>query len=150
MLTEICAEIKNYFCYQNDKHVGKFKIEDGKIVPEIEFLTDYFAVFGSRKNNGVHKVTDNDLVDEGEFVGAVWIMSPPADFLALVKDIEDWQKINGAVDSAALSPFNSESFGGYSYTKSAGSTSKGGSSAASSWQDAYASRLNLYRRVRLH
>lgn len=149
MLTEICAEIKNYFCYQTDKHVGTFKIEDGKIVPGVEFLTDYFAIFGSRKNNGVHNITDT-LEDEGEFKGAVWIMSPPADFLALANEIAEWQKVNGAVDSAALSPFNSESFGGYSYTKSAGSASSGGKSGAASWQDAYASRLNLYRRVRLH
>ena len=150
MLTEICAEIKNYFCYNKDKHTGKFKIEDGKLIPRLDFVTDYFAVFGSRKNNGVHKVLDDDLVDEEEFTGSVWIMSPPEAFLALAEEIADWQKVNGAADSAALSPFYSESFGGYSYTKSAGSTSKAGNSAAASWQDAYASRLNLYRRVRLH
>ena len=150
MLTEICAEIKNYFCYSRDKHAGKFKIENGTLIPQLDFVTDYFAIFGSRKNNGVHKVVDNDLVDEEEFTGSVWIMSLPADFLALVKEIEDWQKQYGAVDSHAMSPFNSESFGGYSYSKSGGAAEASGSVSPNSWQTTYANRLNLYRRVRLH
>ena len=151
MLTEICAEIKNYFSYRTDRHPGVYKIEGGTIVPAVDLKTDYFAVFGSRKNNGVHKVSDHDLVDEGEFKGSIWIMSPSKAFLALCKDIEDWQAKYGGVDSEALSPFYSESFGGYSYTKGAGSTSasKNGTVAASSWQSAFAARLNLYRKVRL-
>ena len=149
MLTEICAEIKNYFSYSKDKKTGKFKIEDGRIVPAVDFPTDYFAIFGSRKNNGVHKVSDEDLIDEGEFKGAVWIMSPPAAFLSLAEEVEQWQTKYGGVDSEALSPFYSESFGGYSYTKSAGSTSKGSNSAAKGWQSAFADRLSMYRRARL-
>jgi hypothetical protein len=74
-------------------------------------------------------------------------MSPPADFLALVADIEAWQEKNGALDSAAMSPFNSESFGGYSYSKSGGD-SAGGSSGAN-WKSAFASRLKIYRRIHL-
>ena len=103
MLTEICAEIKNYFSYNKDKHPGDIKIVDGKVVG-IETPTEYIAIFGSRHNNGVHKLSDDDLVDE-EFHGAVWIMSPPAAFLSLVEEIEAWQSANGAPDSAALSPF---------------------------------------------
>lgn len=147
MLTEICAEIKNYFAYRKDRHVGKFTIAEG-VIAGIEFPTDYFAIFGSRHNNGVHQLSKPDLVDE-EFEGAVWIMSPPAAFLALAEEIATWQQANGAADSPALSPFYSESFGGYSYTKSAGSTSSAGNSAAASWQAAYADRLKLYRKVRL-
>ena len=146
MLTEICAEIKNYFCYNKDKRTGDFKIENGTLVG-VDLPTEYFAVFGSRHNNGVHKVSEHDLVDE-EFHGAVWIMSPPAAFLALAEEIAEWQKANGAVDSSAMSPFNSESFGGYSYTKSAGYASA--AQQAGGWQGAYADRLSLYRRARLY
>ena len=149
MLSEICAEIKNYFTYRTDKHPGKYKIEGGIIAPSIDFLTDYYAVFGSRKNDGVHKTTD-ELVDEGEFTGSIWVMSIPKDFLDLVEEIQAWQDKYGGVDSEAQSPFYSESFGGYSYTKSAGSTSNAGNSAASTWQSVYAARLNRWRRVRLH
>lgn len=149
MLTEICAEIKNYFTYENDKHFGDFQIVDGLIIPSFDIPTDYIRIEGSHLNNGVHKVSDNDLVDEGEFHGSVWVMSPPKAFLELVKEIEDWQAKNGALDSPAMSPFNSESFGGYSYSKSGGNASGGSSSAGASWQAAFATRLTMYRRIRV-
>lgn len=148
MITQICADIRNYFTYESDKHPGTYKVEGGVLVPSVDMPTDYYAVFGSRKNNGVHKTTDV-LKDEGEFVGSVWIMSVPDDFLALAAEIADWQTKYGGVDSEAQSPFYSESFGGYSYSKAAGSTSTGANAAASNWQGVYASRLNRWRRVRL-
>jgi hypothetical protein len=149
MLSEICADIKNYFTYKEDKHPGKYKVEGGVLVPSVAIPGDYYAVFGSRKNNGVHKSTDV-LEDEGEFKGSVWAMSIPKDFLDLAEEIADWQKKYGGVDSEAQSPFYSESFGGYSYTKSAGSTSGTNNSAASTWQAVYAARLNRWRRLRLY
>lgn len=149
MLTEVCTEIKNYFSYRRDRHAGEYKIVDGQFVPRVDLKSDYFAVFGSMKNNGVHKVSDNDLIDEDEFTGAVWVMTPPAAFLSLVDDIEAWQAKYGATDSEAMSPFNSESFGGYSYTKSTGAESTRGSLAPQSWQSAFANRLCMYRRARL-
>lgn len=147
MISEICAEIKNYFAYREDRHPGKYKIEGGVLVPTVEIPTGYYAVFGSRKNNGVHKTTDV-LKDEEEFKGSVWVMSIDDDFLKLVEEIEAWQTKYGGVDSEAQSPFYSESFGGYSYSKSAGSTGK--NMAATTWQSAYAARLDRWRKVRLH
>lgn len=149
MLTEICAEIKNYFTYENDKHIGDFSIIEGLIVPSFDIPTDYIRIVGSHLNDGVHKLSDADLVDEGEFHGSVWVMSPPKAFLELVKEIEDWQAKNGALDSPAMSPFNSESFGGYAYSKSGGNASGGSSSAGASWQAAFATRLTMYRRIRV-
>ena len=148
MLSEICADIKNYFTYKEDKHPGKFKVVGGVIVPAVTIPGDYYAVFGSRKNNGVHKTTDV-LADEDEFRGNVWAMSIPQDFLDLVKEIEDWQAKYGNVDSEAMSPYNSESFGGYSYSKRAGNAADSTDSAGASWQAVYASRLNRWRRARL-
>lgn len=148
MLTEICANIRNYFTYEGDKHFGDFAIVSGAISPVLSLSTDYIRIVGSHLNDGVHKVSDNDLVDEGTFHGAIWIMSPPTDFLALVAEIADWQAKYGGTDSQAMSPFNSESFGGYSYSKSAG-TGAAGIGAAGTWQAAYASRLNAYRRIRV-
>lgn len=151
MLTEICAEIKNYFTWDKDKHFGDFTIENGEITPSFDIPTDYIRIIGSHKNDGVHKRGQNgfDLVDEDAFHGAVWVMSPPADFIALVAEIVAWQAKNGTIDSQAMSPFNSESFGGYSYSKSGGSASGGSSSAGASWRDAYAARLDIYRRIRI-
>ena len=151
MLAEICAEIKNYFThYDNDVIFGDFAIQEGHITPSIDFPTDYIRVIGSYKNDGVHKLSDNDLIDEATFHGAIWIMSPPADFLQLVSEIEEWQNNNGKADSQAMSPFQSESFGGYSYSKGSGSnSSSGGGSSVPTWQSTYASRLNVYRRIRV-
>lgn len=140
MIEEVCAEIKNYFTYECDKRFGTFRIENGQFVPSLVVPTDYIRIWGSHLNDGVHRLSDNDLVDE-EFDGAVWIMSPPKAFLTLCEDIALWQAKNGAVDSVAMSPFTSESFGGYSYTKSADGTG--------TWQSTFAARLKQYRRIRL-
>lgn len=152
MIGEICAYIKNYFCfYTKDLHIGDFAINGGQITPFLELPTDYFRIVGSHKNDGVHCVSDDGdvLVDEPEFHGAVWIMSPPADFLALVAEIEEWQGLYGGANSQALSPFTSESFGGYSYSKKVGGSASGGVIDGVGWQAAFANRLNQYRRVRL-
>lgn len=151
MLTEICANIRNYFTYEKDKHIGDFAIIDGQITPSFDIPTDYIRIVGSHLNDGVHKRGDEgfELQDEAEFRGAVWVMSPPKSFLDLAAEISDWQAKNGGVESQAMSPFNSESFGGYSYSKSGGSASGGSSSGGASWQNAYATRLNAYRRIRI-
>lgn len=147
MIGEICAEIKNYFVYKNDIHIGDWVISNGQISPILDLPTDYIRIVGSRLNDGVHKVSDLNLVDES-FHGGIWIMSPPADFIKLVEEIEGWQEKNGKSDSAAMSPFQSESFGGYSYSKASGGSSSG-SSIVPTWQSVYASRLNRYRRIRV-
>lgn len=151
MLNEICAEIKNYFTWEKDKHFGDFTIENGQIVPSFDIPTDYIRIVGSHLNDGVHKRGENgfELADEDTFHGAVWIMSPPAHFLALVGEIETWQEMNGKADSAAMGPFQSESFGGYSYSKASSGSSSSESSNVPTWQAAYASRLNMYRRIRV-
>lgn len=149
MLDLICAEIRNYFTFEGDKHFGDFAITDGVIAPSVDIETDYIRIVGSHLNDGVHKVSDADLVDEGTFHGAIWVMSPPKAFLELVSEIEAWQAKYGGVDSENMSPFQSESFGGYSYSKGAGSTSSAGSSVPT-WQSVYASQLRAYRRIRVN
>lgn len=150
MLNQICAEIKNYFTFEGDKHFGDFAIVDGIVTPSIDFPTDYIRIVGSHLNDGVHKLSDADLVDEGKFHGAVWVMSPPKDFLDLVAEISEWQTKYGGVDSENMSPYQSESFGGYSYSKSSGGSSESGSSSVPTWQSIYASRLKAYRRIRVN
>ena len=150
MIGEICAEIKNYFTYEEDKHIGDFVISNGQISPIFAIPTDYIRISGSRLNDGVHKRGKNGefaLIDEA-FHGGIWVMSPPADFLALVEEIASWQAKYGVVGSENMSPYASESFGGYSYSKSAGGTGAGASSMPT-WANAYTTRLNQYRRIRI-
>lgn len=151
MLNEVCLEVRNFFDKNQPKIFGDILISDGKI-RNADFLAvikenQYFRIIGSVFNDGVYQNTaDLELVDE-HFDGAIWLMAVPKDFLALVAEISDWQQKNGGVDSQAMSPFTSESFGGYSYSKSAGSSSSNGN--AGTWQAAYATRLNAYRRIRI-
>lgn len=147
MIGEICAEIKNYFTYEGDIYIDDYAISDGQISPVVEFPTDYIRIVGSRLNDGVHQVSTMSLSDE-EFHGAIWVMSPTADFLALVEEIEAWEEKNGGVDSVNMSPFTSESFGGYSYSKASGGSSAGASTVPT-WKSTYATRLNRYRRARV-
>ena len=149
MLTEICAEIRNYFSLDEDKVFGDFAVESGAITPPLS-LNDYqyYRIVGSVFNDGVHQ-KDDDLIDEGTFHGAIWKMRVPQAVLDLSDEIAAWQAENGNVQSANMSPYTSESFGGYSYSKSSGGgTQSGAGASAVTWQTMFAKRLNPYRKVR--
>lgn len=148
MIGEICAEIKNYFVYEGDRYIGDWVIFNGVISPILELPTNYIRIQGSRLNDGVHQVDAMNLKDEA-FHGAINIMSPPSHFLSLCDEIAEWQGKNGGIGSANMSPFSSESFGGYSYNKGAlnsGSNSSG--QIVPTWKNVFASRLKQYRRIR--
>lgn len=143
MLNEICAETHNYFCEpKNIKH-GKWTIKDGSIEP-LDFLSDgqYFRIVGSVFNDGVYKYPDLALIDE-TFEGQIWPMNVPQAVLKLADEIKDW--LNSAdVQAAINSPYQSESFGGYSYSKMIGTRN----ATATCWQDQFAARLKPYRKLR--
>ena len=69
-------------------------------------------------------------------------ISLPKAFLKIVSDITEWQNKNSQI---VESPYTSESFGGYSYTKSTGSGSNAG--GVLGWRDIFRARLNAYRRI---
>lgn len=138
MLTEICAEIRNYFEVPNGRHFGTFTISGGSIAP-LDFLQEgqYFRIVGSVFNDGVYKYPATSLMDE-VFEGAVWAMAVPPTLIALAAEIEAYNES----DAGKPSPFTSESFGGYAYTKA---TDVNG--APIGWQKAFASRLNQWRKL---
>lgn len=138
MLTEICAEIRNYFEVPNGRHFGTFTISGGSIAP-LDFLQEgqYFRIVGSVFNDGVYQCPATSLTDE-VFEGAVWAMALPPSIIALAAEIKAYNDS----DAGKPSPFTSESFGGYSYTKATDS-----SGAPISWQKAFASRLNKWRKL---
>lgn len=137
MLTEVCAEIRNYFV--KDIHNGTFEIVGGKITP-FDFIQEnqYFRIVGSVFNDGVYKNTaDLELTNE-VFCGAVWAMAVPPSVVALAEEIKKYNES----DEAKPSAYTSESFGGYSYSKA---TDENG--APMGWKKVFASRLNKYRRI---
>ena len=138
MLTEICAELRNYFEVPNGRHFGKFEISGGSIAP-LDFLQEgqYFRIIGSVFNDGVHQYPAADLTDE-VFHGAVWAMAVPPTLIALSAEIEEYNKSAGKP-----SVYTSESYpNGYSYTRA---TDANG--VPLSWQKAFASRLSKWRKL---
>lgn len=154
MLTELCQELRNWFDRYQPKLLGKFIVENGKIyhattgimIPLSERglqQNQYYRIIGSVFNDGVHKYVESESLTDEIFNGAVWFMAIPPAVISLAKDIEDWQTKYG---ETASSPFTSESFGGYSYMKG-GSSFGGGSDSAATWQTAFKSRLNKWRKL---
>ena len=138
IITEICAELRNWFAVPNGVHIQTYTISGGSIVP-LDFLQagQYFRIIGSVFNDGVHQYPASDLTDE-VFHGAVWAMAVPPAVIDLATEIEEYNKS----DAGKASPFTSESFGGYAYTKA---TDENG--VPIGWQKAFASRLNKWRRL---
>lgn len=140
MLTELCQYLKNWFVDDNDKHSGKFVISGGKIAPLFNLQEgQYFRIIGSVFNDGVHK-SDETLVDEDEFKGAIWLMKIPPSIIDLDERITEWIDAN---KDAINSPYQSESFGGYSYSKASGSSTSG----LIGWQSQFADELSRWRKI---
>ena len=140
MLEQVLRHLNNWFLV--DIHEGAFTVENGSITLPFLQNSQYFRVCGSVFNDGLHQYPAHDLADE-TFTGTVWALAIPKAVMMLSGDIAEWQKKNG---EAVLSPYTSESFGGYSYTKASGG--KADTSAVTGWQDAFRSRLNDWRKVK--
>lgn len=136
MLEKMCAECRNYFI--KDIHFGTFKIESGVIEP-LDFLQkgQYFRIVDSVFNDGIYQYPAVNLLDE-TFHGAIWAMSVPPSFIALASEIEEYNKS----DAGKASPYISENFGGYGYTKAVGSNGK-----VLTWKSVFADALNRYRKL---
>ena len=138
MLTEICAELRNWFVVPDGVHIGTYTISGGSIAP-LDFLQEgqYFRIIGSVFNDGVYQYPATSLTDE-VFEGAVWSMAVPPSVVDLAAEIKKYNES----DEAKPSAYTSESFGGYSYSKA---TDENG--APMGWKKVFASRLNPYRRI---
>ena len=146
MLEQILMEIHNWFRVRdsvNGIHPGTYTIENGSIA--LSFLRDgqYFRIMGSVFNDGIYRYgADMESLTDETFEGTIWALAVPKAVVELAGDIEAWQKKYGAVID---SPYTSESFGGYSYTKASGAGDSGGSGG---WQAAFRARLDPYRKLR--
>lgn len=143
-LDDYCADLKNYFIadFDHDIHLGEYTIANNSI--DVDFIAEnqYFRIVGSKFNDGVYKLDNKlTLVDE-TFQGAIWVMSVPPAFLAAVQEAETYLTAHPLGIE-----FQSESFGGYSYTRASG----GNSMSSGFWYlpAVTAQKLNRYRRLRV-
>ena len=154
MLTELCQYLKNWF--ELDQISGKVTITDGNItvvsdsllyggsVPTIQ-SGQYIHIEGSVFNSGVHQYGEDALTNE-TFEGTVWLMGIPQAIIDLDAEITAWRDKYESISSPAMSPFNSESFKGYAYSK--GTVSSGaGAESALGWQNVFGPRLAPWRKI---
>ena len=139
MLEQVLMNIRRWFPVDGGIHSGTFTIKDGGIT--LPFLADmqYFRICGSVFNDGLHQYNVLDLVDE-TFNGTIWALAIPKAVIELADEIQKWQEKNG---EASVSPYQSESFGGYSYSKSTDAETGG----AVTWQSAFKQQLSAWRKI---
>lgn len=134
MIDEICASLHNYFAV--DIVPGEYTVNDGEITLPFLAAGQFFRVVGSVFCDGVYRYGDKLPADE-TFDGAIWALAIPPALDSIAVEIEEWKAKNADV---LASPYQSESFGGYSYSKGTGSDSV-------SWQGVFAKRLNRWRKL---
>lgn len=134
MLFEIMSHIKNFFA-TGRKEEREYTIEDGTISLPFVKEGQYILIEGSVSSDGVYVYPVSGLTDES-FYGCITVLAPPKDFLSLVEEIKAFQSEYKA------SALTSESFGGYSYTKSAGANG-----CQADWRDVFRGRLNTWRKI---
>lgn len=139
MLETVLIHLKNWFLV--DVYQRTYTIKDSAL--ELPFLQEgqYYRICGSVFNDGLHKYGDlEDKLQNETFTGTVWALAIPNAVIELTAEIEAWQAKNG---EAVNSPYASESFGGYSYSKATDSTGR-----PVTWEAAFRSRLNPWRKIR--
>ena len=138
-LFELLCYLRNFFPGLHWQFTGEEITQNRLIIPGLE-TGDFYLIEGSRRNNGIHEYGDADLRNE-VYSGIVTEICVPAEVLAILEEINTWQEKNA---EAVQSPYQSESFGGYSYTKASSSYSSGESV---SWKTVFAPRLRQWRKI---
>lgn len=138
-LFELLMHLRNFFPGMKWQFFGEEITEKRLSLPGLE-NGDYYLIEGSRRNDGIHVYGNQDLRNE-VFSGTVTEICVPDALLNLLDEINQWQEKNG---EAVASPYQSESFGGYSYTKANVSNGNGESM---SWKTAFGPRLRAWRKL---
>ena len=139
MLEQVLMNIRRWFPVEGGVHSGTFTIEGGGITLPFLLTNQYFRIVGSVFNDGLHQYPAVDLTDE-TFTGSVWALAVPKSVIDLADEIQKWQEKNA---DALSSPYSSESFGGYSYSKATNSATGG----AETWQSHFEQQLSAWRKI---
>lgn len=163
MLIEMMRECKNFFEIRNDGFYQDYKTRP--VYPVTEFEDDYtiasgvlstldatikagqyIAIYGSTLNDGIWKVGAGGAITSDitgvtaqneNFHATIYPLKVPADFVMLATEITAWR-----TKMVEASPYVSESFGKYSYTKE---QRQGGGNVT--WQAQFSDRLTPYKRM---
>lgn len=141
MLEQVLFHLHNWF--QREILPGTYTIQDGRIALPFLRPGQYFRICGSVFNDGLHRYgPDMPPLEDETFTGTVWALAIPRQVIDLAGEITAWQeKYKYTVES----PYTSESFGGYAYSKASGA---GDSTGSGGWQAAFRAQLNPWRKLR--
>lgn len=141
MLEKVLIHIHNWF--EDSVRPGNWEVIGGSL--DLPFLQEgqYYRITGSVFNDGLHKYPDNDLTDE-QFSGIIYGLAIPKAVIELAQEIEEWETENKKMLD---SPYQSESFGGYSYSKGSGVEAGGKDDPSSGWQRHFMSRFTPWRKL---
>lgn len=147
MLEEVLRYMNNRFDSDSSGNAygsacGTFTVDDGTL--EIDGLKEgqYFWVEGSVLNDGLHLYPESDMRDE-TFDGKVVFLHIPQAVVGISDEIDAWMAKNA---DALDGPYQSESFGGYSYTKASGNA-QGNETPYAAWQLQFGARLRPWRKL---
>ena len=154
-LERVLSHIHNWF--ERDRiSVTGCEVTDGRLPASVSSripLGAWYRVEGSYLNDGLHLRMDEFPEGESEgltdetFDGTVTVLAIPHALLLTVEEISDYVTASSeAMRRIAASPYQSESFGGYSYTLR-GSGGDGTGGAGGSWQSKFSSDLNPWRKI---
>lgn len=132
-LMEILIYLRDFFPKEK-WHFDGHPITGGKIQLPDMWDGEYYLIEGSHRNDGIHVYGDADLLPEN-FSGVCTRLDIPREVL------EKWKKINEHQikhQEQIYSPYQSESFGGYSYSKTAGGCG---------WKSVFAEELKPWRKL---
>jgi len=153
MLTDLCAYLRNWFDEDEFHHKlprweQEFTISGGKIDLTGKVLDgQMFRIYGSMLNDGVYIYSPELVLKDETFTGLIQSMRTEPDFIAVAKEMEEWLAKYGTVTSSAMSPFNAEAFGGYSYSKSVGGNDYSGTASNVNPMTVYGSRLARWKKI---
>ena len=131
MLYKVMRHLRNFFA-TTTYHSGVFTVENGVINPPLD-EGQYYLIEGSVKNDGVYKMPT--ALNDEKFYGVITLLAPPPAFIETVDAIKEYQ------DKHGNSPYVSESFGGYSYSKAQGKN------GPITWKEVFAEDLKVWRRI---
>ena len=149
VLEEVLLHIHNWFV-RDSIEVSGCTVDDGELPASVTsgmLEGQWYRVEGSYLNDGLHLHPATDLEDE-TFDGMISVLAIPKPLLRIVEEICDWTESNAnALQKALGSPYQSESFDGYSYSIRSDLMPNSASGGLSGWQAAFASRLNPWRKM---
>lgn len=140
MLEEILDYIHNYFEQSYER--GVFEISSNTLT--LDWLQDgqYFKIEGSVFNDGIYQYPCTNLQNE-KFKGIVYGLAIPLQVIKIADEVKTWCDEN---EKVLNSPYQSESFGGYSYSKGNGGGGTNGEQSYS-WKNQFGNRLNHWRKI---